>query len=140
MSGFMLTMLIKYPRIDTVFTVSMLLFGLVSFVAFLIISGKSHFQWVVVDQEGLIARCLWMVLVQKKWTDIREIKIVRYPISASGGFCSRWFLFEDATPDDKWHNYVLSEKRPIMVKYSKRSSIIIRRFWSDPINEETITR
>jgi len=139
-SGVMLNMLINYPGNQTAEVVTLLVRSIFSFFLLLYISGKSHFQWVVVGQEGLIARCLWKVLVQKKWTDIREIKIVRYPISVRGGFYSRWYLFGDGTPDDKWHNYILDEKRPIMIKYNKRSSKIIKQFWNDPINEETIAR
>lgn len=136
MSGFMVTMLIKYPGVNTTFAIGMFTFGISSFLIFLYISGKSHFQWVVIDQEGLIARCLWKVLVRKKWTDIRKIKIVKYPISVRGGVYSRWFVFEDSTPDEMWHNYILDEKRPIMIKYNKRSSKILKQFWNGSIYEE----
>lgn len=123
------------PGNQTGVLVGVFLVGLFSFSAMLIISGKNHFQWVIVDQEGLSARCLWKVLVQKKWTDIRKVKIVRYPISVSGGFYSRWFVFEDERIDTGRHNYILEEKRPIMVKYNQRSLRIVKKFWSGMIDE-----
>jgi hypothetical protein len=126
-------MLIKYPGVDTEFTFGMFVFGIVGFFAFLYISGKSHFQWVVIDQHYLTARCLWKILLKKEWTDIHEVKIVRYPISVLFGFYARWFVFDDGSPDTKNHNYILDEKRPIMVKYNQRSLKVVKQFWNGPI-------
>ncbi|MFA5419215.1 MAG: hypothetical protein WC341_12235 [Bacteroidales bacterium] len=129
-------MFVSYPGNQTGVLVGILLIGIFSFCVMLIISGKNHFQWVIVDQKELVARCLWKVLIRKKWTDICEVKIVRFPISVSGGFYSRWFVFEDGTPDTKWHNYIMSEKKPIMIKFNKRSEEIVKKFWGGKVSEE----
>lgn len=135
-SGLMLYLLICFPGNQTAEAVALLVFSITGFLLLFYISGKYHFQWVLVDPEGLVARCLWKVLVRKKWTDIRKVKIVRYPISISGGFYSRWLVFDDGTLDTKDHNYILTKERPIMIKYNKRSLRIVKQFWKDSINEE----
>jgi hypothetical protein len=137
LGGFVLNLLIEFPHSQTIEKIAILSFCLIGFILLFMVSGKNHFQWVLMDQEELVARCLWKVLVRKKWTDIRGVKIVRFPISVRGGFSSRWFIFEDGTPDTDWHNYILDEKRPIMIKCTKRSSRIIKQLWNGQIIEET---
>jgi hypothetical protein len=135
--GFMLSLMIEFPDNQIVEKIIVFCVSIGSFFLFFLISGKYYFQWVLVDKDELVARCLWKVLVRKKWTDILEVKVVRFPISVRGGFSSCWFVFEDGAPDTDWHNYVLDEKRPIMIKCTKRSSRIIKQIWNGPIIEDT---
>ena len=130
---FLLTMLIMYPNVDPFETIIGVGIFSVFFVILLYISGKSHYQWVEITQEGLVARCLWNVIVQKNWTQIRRVEVVRFPISVKGGFDSGWFIFHDdrSLPID--HNYILDAKRPIMIKYNKRTLRIVKQFWKGTI-------
>lgn len=131
--GFSLLRLILFPNTQPFETTMAVLIFSVFWVILLYISGKSHFQWVEITQEGLVARCLWNVIVQKNWTQIRRVEVFRFPISVKGGFESGWFIFHDdrSLPID--HNYILDAKRPIMIKYNKRTLRIVKQFWKGTI-------
>jgi hypothetical protein len=106
-----------------------LIFCIVIELFLIVLMGFKSFQWIILDKNGVQARCLWKLIKKVNWNDVFEVRIERIPLSLLYDFHSQWIVFCDGTTQGTQGYFLLNKNNPVIIKHNIKSIKIVRRFW-----------
>ena len=103
-----------------------------TFVFFIIIMGKKMFQWIIIDENHITAKCIYGTIKKIKWDDLKDIVFERFDIG-SPGIKSGWFVFVEEGKRLYQKNGVITKDSYITLKSNRKTLETIKCYWNKKI-------
>lgn len=99
--------------------------------------GRNMFQFTIMTEEGIKARCLWNTIRKLKWEEVKEVRYEKFYVSVQGAFNCGWYVFDDGVERPQ-KNGLMSKKSHIVLPATKRVREAINQFYNGEVIEKII--
>lgn len=97
----------------------------------LLVAGTlAEFQYVTIDENEIIVHGLFHIIQQKRWAEIRSIKIDMLPDEGQIGM---YFVFKDGSSNKPKKGFKIRKNTLIKLAYSERRLKILEKYWGKEI-------
>lgn len=109
--------------------------GIINTVVWVWMVGKFGLQFIVIDKDKIISRNLWSVIRTVNWNDVKSVHLERFGYGTGGVFKFKTIVIDDMNPEHITGNGLNVKHSAIKIEYNKRNINIIKKYWSNEIDE-----